>query len=243
MDYKKLSGSGNTFVIVNNLSQQKINPKELAIELCLKEKTDGLLLIEPSKICDFKMRIFNKDGSEAEMCGNGSRCAAFFGWKENLAENKMEIETLWGRIKAIASGDLVKVMIGEPKDIRLNIMPNCHFVRVGVPHTIVLVDDVDNLDVFSLGRKIRFDKVFEPEGTNVDFVEVEKENKIKIRTYERGVEDETLSCGTGSCASCYILYLLNKTHFPTIVEARSKELLNVYFEDNRLYLEGRVKEI
>lgn len=240
--YKKLSGSGNTFVIINNLTQEKLNPKELAINLCLKEKTDGLFLIEPSDSCDFKIRIFNSDGSEAEMCGNGVRCAAFFGNKEGIVKDNMKIETLSGVVDAYVFSDMVKIMVGEPKDAQLflPIFENSHFVKVGVPHTVIILNDIENVNVQEIGRKIRFDKIFKNEGTNVDFVCVISNHKIKIRTYERGVENETLSCGTGTAASAYILNLLKKTNFPTIVEARSKELLTVSFEDGKLYLEGKV---
>lgn len=244
MKYEKLSGSGNTFVIINNLSCKKLKEGELATNLCSKEKTDGILFIEPSLDCDFKMRMFNPDGSSAKMCGNGARCAAFFAYKEGIAKEEMTIETFAGNLKAYVSSTLVKVMVPKIEDVRLNLplTPLAHFVMVGVPHTIIITEDVEKVDVVGIGRRIRNDKMFK-QGTNVDFVEVLSKDTFKIRTYERGVENETLSCGTGTCASAHILYLLKKTHFPTTAITRSKEKLIVSFEDSRLYLEGEVSEI
>jgi len=156
----------------------------------------------------------------------------------------MRIETISGIIDAYVSSDMVKIRMQEPRDIRLNlpIFENSHFIRLGVPHTVIILDDIEGVNVREIGRKIRFDKFFKG-GTNVNFVCVLSKNRFKIRTYERGVEDETASCGTGTAASAYILNLLKKTAFPTIVEAKSKELLTVSLEDNRLYLEGGVREI
>jgi len=235
--YVKLSGSGNTFVLIDNLNGKELNIKELALSLCKKENTDGLLILELSDKADFKMRVFNKDASEAEMCGNGARCCAFY-----FGEKEVKIETLSGIITAYTTDDKVKIMVGEPKDIKLNIpiYENCHFVRVGVPHTVIIVDDLKNIDICKEGRKIRFHHFFGPSGTNVNFVRVLSKDSLKIRTYERGVEGETLSCGTGSSSASYISFVLKKTVFPTFVKTRSGEILSVYFVDNKLYLEGKV---
>ena len=242
MRYTKISASGNSFVLINNLDAQiEANP-ELAKGLCAKEGVDGLLLIEPTKEADFRMRIFNPDGQEAEMCGNGARCVAYFAHSTGITGSTLEFKTIAGRIKAEVSAGKVKVSVGEPKDLRLYIPlePELHFVRVGVPHTIIFCDDIDGLDLKEMGPAIRYHQLFSPEGTNVNLVQVVSSNKIKVRTYERGVEGETLCCGTGSASSSYISHLTKDLQFPITVEPKSKEEVNVYWEDNLLFIEGSV---
>ncbi|MEK9150267.1 MAG: diaminopimelate epimerase [Candidatus Desantisbacteria bacterium] len=243
MEYIKISASGNSFVLINNLDKQiEANP-ELAKRLCGKENVDGLLLIEPTKTADFRMRIFNPDGSEAEMCGNGARCVAYFAHSTGITGSKLEFKTIAGRIKAEVSSDKVKVSVGEPKDLRLYIPiePMLHFTRVGVPHTVIFCDDVNGIDLKEMGPTIRYHKLFSQEGTNVNLVQVMNSNRIKVRTYERGVEGETLCCGTGSASSSYISHLVKDLQFPITVEPKSKEEVNVYWEEGLLYIEGSVK--
>jgi diaminopimelate epimerase len=243
MEYIKISASGNRFVLINNLDKQIEANSELAKGLCRKEGVDGLLVLEPTKDADFRMRIFNLDGSEAEMCGNGARCAAWFAHWTGITGSKLEFKTIAGRIRAKVSDSKVKVSVGEPKDLRLYIPvePELYFVRVGVPHTIIFCDDVDGFDLKEIGPKIRYHNLFSPEGTNVNLVQVTSPNKIKVRTYERGVEGETLCCGTGSASSSYISHLAKDLQFPITVEPKSKEEVNVYWEEGLLYIEGNVK--
>ncbi|MFH0774603.1 MAG: diaminopimelate epimerase [bacterium] len=241
MKYTKISASGNSFVLINNLDAQIEADSDLAKELCAKEGVDGLLLIEPTKEADFRMRIFNLDGSEAEMCGNGARCVAYFAHGTGITGSTLEFKTIAGRIKASVLDGKVKVSVGKPKDLRLYIPlePELHFVRVGVPHTIIFCDDVDKIDLKEMGPVIRYHKLFSPEGTNVNLVQVVSSNKIKVRTYERGV-GETLCCGTGSASSSYISHLTKDLQFPITVEPKSKEEVNVYWEEGLLYIEGSV---
>ncbi len=243
MKHIKLSASGNSFVLINNLDRQIEANSELAKELCAKEAVDGLLLIEPTKEADFRMRIFNSDGSEAEMCGNGAKCVAYFAHSTGITGPKLEFKTIAGRIRAEVLADRVKVSVGEPKDLRLYIPiePMLHFVRVGVPHTIIFCDDVDGIDLKEIGPAIRYHNLFSPEGTNVNLVQVVSSNRIKVRTYERGV-GETLCCGTGSASSSYISHLVKDLQFPITVEPKSKEEVNVYWEEGLLYIEGSVKK-
>ncbi len=208
------------------------------------------------------MRIINADGSEAEMCGNGVRClAAFIGRTKRPLKKIVSIETLSGNILTEVKGDIVTARLSDPKDYRPDISVEIqglkryvHFIDTGVPHTIVFVDGLKNIDVENLGRILRHHKTFVPRGTNVDFVEQANLDAIEVRTYERGVEDETQACGTGSVASALIAYL--KTH-PTIkntqkasvqVKTSGGEILQVTFDIKKgrptnVWLKGRVKFI
>jgi len=211
---------------------------------------DGLLILEKSKLADVKMRIFNADGSEAQMCGNGARCVALY-----TGKSKIKIETKAGIIESQVNKDSAKVKLTDPKDLKLDIpltinyrTLRVNFINTGVPHTVIFVEGLDRIDVFNLGRQIRYHKRFAPAGTNVDFIEVIDKDSIKIRTYERGVEDETLACGTGAVAAAVITgirYQVSGIRYFNVC-TRSREMLKVYFErkNNRfknVWLEGKVK--
>ena len=173
---------------------------------------DGILLLEkPTNRADFRMRYFNADGGEAEMCGNGARCFARFANKVGGQKAKISFETPAGVISAELKGDLVTLRMTEPTDLRLNVdLPmaaenkTVHFINSGVPHVVIPVAKIDDADVRREGAAIRHHKMFSPNGANVNFIEKRGPNKIAIRTYERGVEDETLACGTGIVASALI---------------------------------------
>ena len=255
--FTKAVATGNDFIIVDNrTSTIKGDLPALAKKVCDRKwaiGADGLLVLEKSKTADFKMRIFNPDGSEAQMCGNGSRCAALYAAAEKIAKSDMTIDTLAGVLRANVKNDMVKVRLTDPKDIKWNFCIDINkcpyklsFIDTGVPHTIHFVDDVDEVDVKNLGSHIRSHGEFSPEGTNADFVEVIDKHSIKIRTYERGVEDETLACGTGSVASAIIAAETEKMVSPITVQTRSGEKLKVYFElidgeFKNVYLEGKAK--
>lgn len=256
LKFTKAVATGNDFVIVDNRSGDVKNLSKLAKRLCGPKRSvgaDGLLVIERSRKCDFKMRIFNSDGSEAEMCGNGSRCAALYASQKRITKSSMTIETIAGPLKASVRGDLVKVMLTEPKDIRWNFCLMIHkcpyklsFVNTGVPHVVHFVDDLNSVDVRNIGSHLRNHGEFGPEGTNADFVKVTGKNSIQVRTYERGVEDETLACGTGSVASALISADAEEMKSPITVETRSGEKLKVYFEKvkgnfKNVYLEGEAR--
>jgi diaminopimelate epimerase len=254
--FTKAQATGNDFIIVDNRRSGFRGFPKLAKKVCDRKRSigaDGLLVIDSSKECDFRMRIFNSDGSEAEMCGNGSRCAALYAVAKKIAGRDMTIETLAGVLKASVKGDLVKVMLTEPKDIRWNLCLMIHkcpykvsFVNTGVPHVIHFVEDLDKVDVKDVGSHLRNHGEFAPEGTNADFVQINGKNNIKVRTYERGVEDETLACGTGSVASALISAEREGMTSPVTVQTRSGEKLKVYFKvvDGNfrdVYLEGNAK--
>jgi len=258
MKFTKAVATGNDFIIVDN-RDGLIPEKEkhaLAKKVCDRKRAigaDGLLLVEPSKKCDFKMRIFNPNGSEAEMCGNGSRCVALYAARNKIAKPEMTIETLAGRLDAVVRGNMVKVKLTEPKDIKWNfclMINKCpykvSFVDTGVPHVIHFVDDIDGVDVKNLGSYMRNHGEFSPEGTNADFVKILGKNTIKIRTYERGVEDETLACGTGAVASAIISAEVERMTSPVTVQTQGGEKIRVHFEMidgsfKNVYLEGKAE--
>jgi len=247
--FVKMSGSGNDFVVIDN---RKLNigvtPSWIK-KVCHRRfgvGADGVLMVENSQIADFEMKAFNSDGSECEMCGNGARCIAQYAYLKGIASSKMQFETLVGLVEAEIINKKVKVKLLDPKDIKLNLKidTHCiHFVNMGVPHTVLFVDEIDRIDVIELGKEFRFHDYFQPQGTNVNFVEVMNNSQIKIRTYERGVENETLACGTGSAASVCIAALLNRANSPVDVITKGGEIIKVYFDKDgtriiNLYIEG-----
>jgi diaminopimelate epimerase len=199
---------------------------------------DGVLLLENSTNgADFRMRYFNADGGEAEMCGNGARCFARFANKVGGQKPKLSFETPAGLISAEVKDDLITLRMTDPTDLRLDIeLPmagekkTVHFVNSGVPHVVIPVAKIDDADVRRDGAAIRHHKMFSPNGTNVNFIERQGPNKIAIRTYERGVEDETLACGTGIVASALIFAASEKSSSPITVLARGGDELQVGFK-------------
>ena len=257
--FTKAVATGNDFIIVDNRDLKLKNDLgRLAKKLCDRfygAGADGLLLVEKSGTADFRMRILNPDGSEAEMCGNGSRCAALYAHAKKIAPADMKIETVAGILSANVNGENVKVKLTDPKDIQWNLclmIQECPYkvnvANTGVPHVIHFVDDLEAVEVKKLGPKMRYHEEFSPHGANVDFVKITDRNKnrIAVRTYERGVEDETLACGTGAVASAIISAEAEKLVSPVTVETKSGEVLKVYFESQKgnfrnVYLEGKAK--
>ena len=252
ISFTKMLASGNDFVVIERSQNPVINsPRILARRICDRKfgiGADGLLLLEKSKISDIKMRIFNPDGSEAEMCGNGARCSVLYVGRRNT-----ELETKAGIIQSQLKGNSVKIKLTNPANIKLDIPLKvnkrnlkANFIDIGVPHAVIFVDGLDEIRVSEIGRAIRNHKKFAPRGTNVDFVEVLGKDLVGIRTYERGVEDETLACGTGSVASSLIFALKADTGNKINVHTKSQEILKVYFDrtDNKftnVWLEGKAK--
>ena len=237
-----MQGSGNDFILIDNrrgILKGK-NLKDLAVTACHRHYSvgaDGLIVIVPSKKADFKWRFFNADGSEAEMCGNGSRCAAQFAHLKGIATKDMAFETLAGIIHARVKNELVKVQLTDATGLRMNIavpldsgLRMGHFINTGVPHLVYLSKDIDGEDVERIGRTTRYHELFKPSGTNVNFVQIQGKHRIRIRTYERGVEGETLACGTGSVAAALITGALGAVASPVDVVTRGGEKLTVSFE-------------
>lgn len=253
--FTKMVASGNDYIIIDNrkgLLKKALN--SIAQKLCSRKFSigaDGMILVEKSKIADFRMRIFNPDGSEAEMCGNGGRCVSRYAFEKKITGRKMGFETLAGIIKSEIKGKDVKLKLSEPKDCKLDMDVDIdggimimHFINTGVPHVAIFVEDIETADVTSIGRKVRYHESFKPAGTNVNFVSEADLNSIKVRTYERGVEDEVLACGTGSTASAIIAGILGRVSSPVNVITKSGNILKIYFnirENNvaeNVFLEG-----
>ena len=262
VDFTKMSGHGNTFIVIDNIyGVPNTDWSDRAILWCMTGDSigaDGLLIIEQSTIADFKMRIFNSDGSEAEMCGNGARCAAQFAYEKGIAPSHMVIETLAGLIKATVADDVVSVKLTDTETLGSAVSVDVngqgyllHAINSGVPHAVAFRDCVGEMsenEVLKLGHSIRFHPVFKPAGTNVDFVEVVGQRVIRVRTYERGVEAETKACGTGAVASAIISHLTTDVGNPPIAVQMPGGVLVVDFKKNgsrmkNIWLTGEVKSI
>lgn len=259
LEFYKMSGHGNDFVFVDNWENlvSETEMPELAKKVCRRQNgvgADGMVFIEegPDEV-DFSWRFFNSDGSEAEMCGNAGRCAAQFAYMTGIAPAEMTFKTLAGVIEAFVGPNTVKIKMTQPSepemdcvlDINGSKMKFCS-INTGVPHAVAWVGDIEGVKVAEIGRVVRFHPSFKPAGTNVNFVEVLGEDRIKIRTYERGVEDETLACGTGAIASVLLSSLKGLVESPTRVMTRGGEELIVHFEKTgedftSVYLEGPVR--
>ncbi len=258
LNFIKMSASGNDFIIIDNRNGEVYNKyadiKDFAVKVCRRRHSvgaDGLILIETSKSdnADFSWRFFNADGSEADMCGNGGRCTARFAFIKGIAGEKMSFETGAGIIKAEMEGAKVKLQLTTPTDLKIdysikleNSEVFVNSVNSGVPHAVLLYDDIEYAPVEELGRVLRYHAAFGESGTNVDFVKVIDKANLAVRTYERGVEGETLACGTGAAASGIIMKKKGLIDSPVNISTRGGEILRVYVEDE-VYLEGDAKII
>jgi diaminopimelate epimerase len=267
----KMTGSGNDFIIIDNrsLALNADQCRDLVRRACRRKLSvgaDGLILIENDPEADFKWRFFNADGSEAEMCGNGARCAARFARLKGIVnKTQMSFRTLAGIIQAEIKGERVKIRMTPPHGLAVDLSLDAdeqtfrlHFVNTGVPHVVTFVEDeakLEDIDVFRWGRAFRYHPHFQPAGTNVNFALVRDNHHLAVRTYERGVEDETLACGTGCIASALIAAAKQFTDSPVEVQTRSGETLTIYFQTARqqtavgetrfaeVYLEGDAKVV
>lgn len=243
LQFTKMNGAGNDFVMIDNRTGKvQLRPEQI-VRICDRHRgvgADGILLLEKAKDgADFRMRYYNRDGGEAEMCGNGARCFARFAQKIAGAPENVSFQTPAGVIGAKLHGELVTLSMSEPKDLRLSIelvvrgnREIVHFINTGVPHAVIPVSRVADVDVRSRGEKIRHHKIFSPKGANVNFMEKRGAKKIAIRTYERGVEEETLACGTGVVASALIFAATEKASGPINVMVRSGSELTVDFKSD-----------
>jgi diaminopimelate epimerase len=247
--FTKMNGAGNDFVLIDNRAgDTHLNRSQIA-RLCDRHRgigADGILLLEKaSNHADFRMRYFNADGGEAEMCGNGARCFARFANKVAGAREKISFETPAGVIRAELIDELVTLQMTEPTDLQLNVAlrvadenRTVHFINSGVPHVVIPVSQIDDVDVRRQGAVIRHHEMFSPKGANVNFIDKRGANKIAVRTYERGVEDETLACGTGVVASALIFAAVEKIDSPIDVLVRGGNELQVGFEKKGTQFKG-----
>ena len=239
--FTKMNGAGNDFVMIDNRAGDvRLQPEQI-VRICDRHRgvgADGILLLEKgSNGADFRMRYYNRDGGEAEMCGNGARCFARFAKKVAGAPERISFQTPAGLIGARLHGDLVTLNMSDPTDLRLNLRLQIdgedavvHYINSGVPHVVVPVARLDVVHVFTQGAAIRRHKKFSPQGANVNFIEKRGAQRILVRTYERGVEDETLACGTGVVASALIFAVTEKVDGPVSVTVRSGSELSVDFK-------------
>lgn len=259
VEFFKMHGGGNDFILIDHRERCFPRPEQpkLARRLCAPKVgvgADGLILLEESDKADVAWRFYNADGSEAEMCGNGARCAARFAVLKGLAGPSLTLETLAGIIHIEVMDRSARVQLTDVGDLKLHLeIPlaeetlHGHFLRVGVPHTVIPVADLEAVPVTRWGRAVRFHPLFQPAGTNVNFIQVANPHELWIRTYERGVEDETLACGTGSVAAALVAASLGEMRPPVLVHTRGDEILTVTFapEDplREVYLEGETRVV
>jgi len=237
-----MSGTGNDFIIIDHRQPFLVEADlpNFVRAVCRRKFSagaDGLILIEDSASADFSWKFFNGDGSVAEMCGNGARCAARYAHAKNIAPADMRFRTLAGEIEAKVIGEAVKIRMTPPTDILLEhvldiggIEKIIHSINTGVPHVILFMDDVSTAPVFEWGSVIRHHEFFQPAGTNVNFVQHTGESSLHVRTYERGVEAETMACGTGAVASAIIGGILGYVKPPVKVRTSGNEQLIIHFE-------------
>ena len=239
--FTKMNGAGNDFVMIDNRAGDLQLAAEQISKICDRHRgvgADGVLVLErPTNGANFRMRYYNADGGEAEMCGNGARCFARYASHVAGPVEKLSFETPAGVIGANLQGDLVCLQMSEPKDLRLGIkIPlsdrtlEGHFVNSGVPHVVVPVEDLENLNVRGIGFTVRHHHLFAPKGANVNFLKRRGDRQISIRTYERGVENETLACGTGVVASALVFAATERVDGPIGVLVRGGDELKVSFD-------------
>ena len=245
LTYMKLTGCGNDFIVLDNRSRALTTPalKRLATKLCtpgLSLGADGLIAIEPPRhrrTADFRWRLFNSDGSEAAFSGNGGRCGARFASLKRIAGRRMTFETAAGLAEAEVNKAQVRLTFPPPEDLRLHLKVSLngqtregHAVAAGVPHCVYFLEPsetLEKMDVVGLGRQTRHHPLFAPAGTNVNFLKVMGPRTLRQRTYERGVEDETLACGSGAVASALVAVALGRVRPPVTVWPRSNTPLIV----------------
>ena len=238
-----MNGAGNDFVLIDNRDRMISLTREQVVRICDRQRgvgADGLFMLVPSVSgkADWAWEFFNNDGSTADMCGNGARCFARFIQKSAGARDQTTFETGAGVIRADFAGDRVTVNLTEPRDLRLNEpvsltsgVESIHSINTGVPHAVIFVEDADRAMVKGVGAEVRYHKHFAPKGTNVNFVQIKGPNSIRVRTYERGVEGETLACGTGVSASALIAAKLHHFTSPVTVQVQGGDLLEVAFDE------------
>ena len=243
LQFTKMNGAGNDFILMDNRNGRIQLAREAVARLCDRHRgvgADGLLLLVPcsSKKADWAWQFYNSDGGPADMCGNGARCFARYVQKLTGTAGPFSFETGAGVIRAQFQAERVTINLTEPRDLKLSQKVSLssgtetiHSVNTGVPHAVLFVSDSDKAMVQSLGPEIRFHQQFAPKGTNVNFVQLLGPSSIRVRTYERGVEGETLACGTGVTAAALISARINRFPSPVAVQVRGGDTLEVGFEE------------
>ena len=242
LEFTKMNGAGNDFILLDNRAGTiQLTPDQI-VRLCHRQRgigADGLMLLVPARTgrADWAWDFFNNDGSHADMCGNGARCFARYVQRLTGQNRAFTFETGAGIIQAAFQGERVTVSLTQPKDLRLHeSVPlaqgpaTIHSLNTGVPHAVLFVPDADQAMVQQWGQEIRRHAHFAPKGTNVNFVQRLPEGGIRVRTYERGVEGETLACGTGVTASALIAASVHQLTSPVQVRVQGGDHLEVNFD-------------
>jgi len=244
LEFTKMNGAGNDFVLVDNRAQKIRLTPEQVVHLCDRHRgvgADGVMLLVPARSgqADWAWDFYNSDGSRAEMCGNGARCFGRYVQKLTGVKRDFRFETVAGIISASFQGERVTVSLTKPKDLQLNqTVPlatgeaTIHSLNTGVPHAVLYVPDADQAMVMQLGPEIRRHAHFAPRGTNVNFVQVLGASHIRVRTFERGVEGETLACGTGVSAAALVSARVHRFTSPVKVQVQGGDQLEVSFKDD-----------
>ena len=241
--FTKMNGAGNDFILIDNRAQDiRLTPEQIT-HLCDRHRgvgADGIILLTPCVTgdADWAWDFYNNDGGSAEMCGNGARCFARYVRRLTGLEKSFSFKTRAGVISVrFNKGDTVTVNLTAPQDLRLrekvsltSVPAEIHSVNTGVPHAVIFVADADKAMVQPLGSEIRYHPHFAPRGTNVNFVQVLGASSIRVRTYERGVEGETLACGTGVTASALVTSEIHSFKSPIQVQVQGGDTLEVSFE-------------
>lgn len=248
--FAKYHGLGNDFIVIDDRQETfPIDDNVLIAHLCNRRKgigADGLILLQESFKADYWMRIFNADGKEAEMCGNGLRCCMAFMRDQGIALTENQI-LVSGRIYTCRFvDDLISVDMGRTREVSWNISVSIfgkevsvHYIHTGVPHGVIFVDDVDEIDVASEGKEVRWHPMFQPKGVNVNFVSELPSGMLKMRTFERGVEQETLACGTGASAVAMAASKMLGYASPMKILTASNEIIEIRLsEDEEIEMIG-----
>ncbi len=260
INFTKTVAAGNDFVVLSDRRPATGGRgfKKLVRRICERRTgvgADGILVLEKSCKADFRMRIFNADGSEAEMCGNGLRCAVFCYAKGRVSKMAKTVETQAGIYEAVINAsNRVKIKMEEPKALRQDMTLSVSnrnikagYIDTGVPHAVIFVEGLEKINVDAIGRELRYHEKFKPRGANADFVEIVDAKNIKLRTYERGVEAETLACGTGAVAAAIVSHKVQGIRDKVNVQTKGG-VLKVSFKVKGdsitdVYLEGEAKEV
>lgn len=255
--FTKMSGSGNDFILMDGMDDSLSWVDSTWVrEVCkraLSVGADGVIILEKDDNYDFAWRFFNSDGSIAEMCGNGGRCAARFAYEKGIAGPSMTFSTLAGPIYAEVHGKSVMVQLTRPRLLNpalpLNVDGHTYtlfYIDTGVPHVVLDVEDVASFPLVKVGKMVRFHEKFGAAGTNFNIMQVIDSHTIAVRTYERGVEGETLACGTGSVASALMASMKKGVDSPVTVHTASGENLTVSWNGEvgkwePVYFKGEVR--
>lgn len=244
LNFTKMSGAGNDFIVIDNRdgvigAEGRAERFARWCERRIGIGADGVLLVEPplGSAADFRMRYYNADGGEADMCGNGARCISRFANLIGAAGGVMAFETEAGLLRArVLENQDVILDMSDPHSLRRGVAlglagaAEADYLNTGVPHAVILVDDVTAIDIARLGREVRNHEAFSPAGTNANFVSRLADGRLAMRTYERGVEGETLACGTGACAVGIVAHLHGMAASPVTIVTSGGPELKIHFD-------------